>query len=393
MDAVLPARPAATDPDASALLEAVRAAALLGWLSVVAVLVGLAVGLPVQHDAAVLGATIAGAAGHASLGLLPWARLLPTRRGRILLNLWSGALVAGVCGLVLTAGGASRMDLVFFLVVPFLAMVHDGRALVGWLLVAVAAFLASTLLTSDPLPRAEAVLHLVLLGASAALGRQLAGAIRRQTLARVEAIRRAELEGAMLAEGHHRVKNSLQVVADLLLLGRPSGADPASVAAFEHAESRIRSIAAVHDVLADRRGGRVPAADLLRAVLAAAGDAVVADVAPVELPFQQAQHLGVVVNELVVNAHQHGSGAVRVALTAGDARPTGARGRERTRLTLTVADEGGGPGAADWDAPGLGLRLVRQVVEQGLGGTLERGGDAGAVTVRFDVEHDARPGR
>nr|WP_246852238.1 sensor histidine kinase [Patulibacter sp. SYSU D01012] len=199
----------------------------------------------------------------------------------------------------------------------------------------------------------------------------------------------------MLAEGHHRVKNSLQVVADLLLLGRPAGGDPAAAAAFEHAESRIRSIAAVHDVLAARRGGRVPAGELLDAVLAAAaGDgAVVADVAPIDLPFQQAQHLGVVVNELVVNAHQHGAGAVRVALAADAARPAAPRGRERTRVTLTVADAGGGPSAAAWDAPGLGLRLVRQVVEQGLGGSLERDGDAGAVTVRFDVEHDARPGR
>ncbi|MGX6450000.1 hypothetical protein ACVU7I_18340, partial [Patulibacter sp. S7RM1-6] len=67
--------------------------------------------------------------------------------------------------------------------------------------------------------------------------------------------------------------------------------------------------------------------------------------------------------------------------------------RERTAVTLTVADEGGGPSAAEWAAPGLGLRLVRQVVEQGLGGTLERDGDAGTVAVRFDVEHDARPGR
>ncbi|MGX6449961.1 histidine kinase dimerization/phosphoacceptor domain -containing protein, partial [Patulibacter sp. S7RM1-6] len=284
---------------------------------------------------AVLAATVAGAAAHASLGLLPWPRLLPTRRGRMLLNLWSGALVAGVCGLVLTAGGASRMDLVFFLVVPFLAMVHEGRALGLWLLVAAAAFLSSTLLTTDPLPRAEAVLHLVLLGASAALGRQLAGAIRRQTSARVEAIRRAELEGAMLAEGHHRVKNSLQVVADLLLLGRPEDADPEVASAFEHAETRIRSIAAVHDVLAARRGGRVPAAELLDGVLAAAGPAATVEVAtPVELPFQQAQHLGVVVNELVVNAHQHGAGAVRVRLRAEGPLPATPRGRERTAVTL-----------------------------------------------------------
>lgn len=42
------------DPSSDALIEAVRAAALLGWLSIVAVLVGIAVGLPVQHESVVL---------------------------------------------------------------------------------------------------------------------------------------------------------------------------------------------------------------------------------------------------------------------------------------------------------------------------------------------------
>lgn len=370
-------------PDAPALLEAVRAAALLGWLSVAAVLVGLATGLPVAHDEVVLGTTLVAAVGHAGLGLLPWARLLPTPRGRLLLNLWSAALVAGVCGLVLTAGGLSRLDLLFFLVVPFLAIVHHGRPLVLWLTAAAAAYLAATLCTSGPLPRSELVLHGLLLVASGTLGRQLAGAIRRQTVARGEAIRRAELEGAMLAEGHHRVKNSLQVVADLLLLGRP-GDDGTAGEAFDHAAARIRSIAAVHDVLAQRRGGRVPADDLLRAVIDAAHPGpTTLDADPVALVFGRAQNLGVVVNELVTNAHEHGRGPVAVRL-----RHDPARGR----ATLEVQDAGPGPSDAAWGHPGLGLRLVRQVVAGGLGGTIDRG-DAGVVAVRFSTDDDAHPGR
>jgi two-component sensor histidine kinase len=377
-------RQAPDGPDAPALLEAVHAAALLGWLSVLAVLVGLATGLPVAHDEVVLGTTVLAAIGHAGLGLLPWARLLPTPRGRLLLNLWSAALIAGVCGLVLTAGGSSRLDLLFFLVVPFLAMVHHGRALALWLGAAAAAYVASTLLTTDPLPRSDLVLHGLLLVGSAALGLQLAGAIRRQTLARVEAIRRAELEGAMLAEGHHRVKNSLQVVADLLLLGRPDdAADGTAGEAFDHAAARIRSIAAVHDVLAERRGGRVPADELLRAVVDAAhAGPTTLHADPVALPFGRAQNLGVVVNELVTNAHEHGRGPVAVRLSHdADAR----------RVTLEVQDTGTGPSDAAWADPGLGLRLVRQVVEQGLRGRIDR--DAAVVSVRFSTDDDAHPGR
>jgi two-component sensor histidine kinase len=362
------------DPAADALIEAVRAAALLGWLSIVAVLVGIAVGLPVQHESVVLITTALGAAGHAALGLLPWARILPTRRGRLLLDAWSAALLGGVGGLVVTAGGAARLDLLFFLVVPFLAMVHEGRRLVPWLAAAAATFVASVLLAVDPLPRPEAALHLLLLAAAAVLGRQLAGAIRRQTNARTEAIRRAELEGAMLAEGHHRVKNSLQVVADLLLLARPD--DAAGGDAFDQAGARIRSIAAVHDVLASRSGGRVPADELLAAVVDAAHPgATTLDAAPVALPFQQAQHLGVVVGELVTNAHRHGEGAVRVTLVV-----------DRDAAEVTVVDDGPGPSAERWASPGLGLRLVRQVVEQGLRGSLDAG-DRGIV-VRFGVDRD-----
>jgi two-component sensor histidine kinase len=380
-----PPRRAPDEPDAPALLEAVRAAALLGWLSVVAVLVGLAIGLPVAHDELVLATTIAAAIGHAGLGLLPWARLLPTPRGRLLLNAWSAALVAGVCGLVLTAGGSSRLDLLFFLVVPFLTMVHRGRPLVLWLGAAAGAYVAATLLATDPLPRSELVLHALLLVASAALGHQLAGAIRRQTVARGEAIRRAELEGAMLAEGHHRVKNSLQVVADLLLLGRPDDADGGTAGeAFDHAAARIRSIAAVHDVLAERGGGRVPADDLLRAVVDAAHPGPTTLTAePVALAFGRAQNLGVVVNELVTNAHEHGAGPVAVRLE---------HDADAGRATLEVQDAGPGPSDAAWAEPGLGLRLVRQVVEGGLRGSIDRG-DAGVVVVRFSTDDDAHPGR
>ncbi|MSW53441.1 MAG: hypothetical protein F2817_21445, partial [Actinobacteria bacterium] len=235
-------------------------------------------------------------------------------------------------------------------------------------------FVLTAVLAVDPLPRSEAVLHRVLLAAAATLGRQLAVARRRPTQGRTEAVRRAELEGAMLAEGHHRVKNSLQVVADLLMLARPD--DDAGGEAFDQAGARIRSIAAVHAVLASRSGGRVPADELLGAVVDAAHPGgTTLDVAPVALPFQQAQHLGVVVNELVTNALQHGEGLVRVSLSTDDGV-----------AVVRVADEGPGPSPESWASPGLGLQLVRQVVEQGLRGTLEPAD--GVVAARFRLERD-----
>jgi two-component sensor histidine kinase len=386
------------DPDVDLRLGSVGVAALLGWVSIGAVLLGLATGLPVRHQDLVLATTVAAAVGHAALGLLPWSRLLGTRRGRLLLDLWAGALVAGVVGLVLTAGGASRLDLLFFLVVPWLATLQEGRRRVAWLAAAALAFGVTLAVAPAPLPTAEALLHAVLVAGAAILAALLSSAARRQARGRAAAIRRAELEGAMLAEGHHRVKNSLQVVADLLLLGRPAEepqADAAGgasgqrraasgeAAAFDQAAARIRAIAAVHDVLAARSGGRVPAADLLAAVVAAGDpDATAIDVGGTDLtfPHQQAQHVGVLVNELLTNAHRHGVApyAVTLAVRDGEAR-------------LTVADAGPGVPDAAWSSPGLGLRLVRQVAVQGLGGRLER--QPHAVAVCFRVDDDAHPGR
>ncbi len=369
------------DPEVDLLLGAVGVAALLGWVSIAAVLLGLATGLPVEHPEVVLATTAIAAIGHAGLGLLPWPRLLATPRGRQLLALWQAALIAGTVGLVLTAGGSSRLDLLFFLAAPWLASVEQGWRRAAWLALAAAGFLASALLAPSPLPAPEIVLHAVLVIGAAILGALLSSTARRQARGRAAAIRRAELEGAMLAEGHHRVKNSLAVVADLLLLGRPD--DPTAARTFDQAETRIRAVAAVHDVLATRSGGRVPADELLAAVVAAAGPAgTELQVASVPLTFQQAQHVGVIVNELVTNAHRHGQPPVQVTLVE----------QEPGALQLTVRDAGPGPqGDAAERRGGLGLRLVQQVTEQGLGGRLEL--VVGGATVWFRIESDAHPRR
>ena len=342
------------------LHETLRAGTALGWTSVAAVVVALSVGVPISDAGLVWALTAVAAVAHLVMARLPWATLLPTPRGRLLIDLWAGGVLISVCGLVLIAGGESRLDLLLLLVVPFLAISNDDnpRALAIWMAVAALAFGICVGFAPDPLPTPEALFHLVLLAGSTLLGLQLARAVR-------EATRRAELEGAMLAEAHHRVKNSLQVVAELLQLGGP--------AAVERASERIQSIAAVHQVLASTRGGRVLAPELLEAVVAGyEGVTVFAE--PLELPFPIAQNLGVVVNELVANAVQHGKPPVSVQLTAG---------------SLVVRDAGGGPPSLE--GSGLGLTLVRQVVRNGLFGEVAL--RDGAVVVTFDPTRDARPRR
>ena len=81
---------------------------------------------------------------------------------------------------------------------------------------------------------------------------------------------RAVMRGVLAQEIHHRVKNNLQTVASLLRLQARSAdaIDPRE--ALEHSVNRILAIAAVHELLTERRDEDVDLADLidrLRAML------------------------------------------------------------------------------------------------------------------------------
>jgi two-component sensor histidine kinase len=336
--------------------EAMRAGQLLGWLSVGAVLCAVLLGLPVDHTRATVGLALAAAVGNAVIPRLP---------ERLTRDLWAAALLAFVAALTFVAGGEARFDLLLFLVLPFIAVTHEGRRLAAWLAAAAAVFALATTLAPAALDEAEIALHAVLLIASVILAVALARATRRTAAAAATAAAQAELEQALLAESHHRIKNSLQTVADLLLLGRPQDG---GAAAFAATAARIRSIAAVHHLLAGERGRAVDADELLRTVAAAVESDVTITADPLRLPAAQAQQLGMIASELLTNAAQHGRPPITVALQrAGD------------DVTLEVRDAG----HAAASEPGLGLTLVRQLAERGLGGTFTL--DGSTATLRFNL--------
>src|SRR5260221_2756697 len=81
---------------------------------------------------------------------------------------------------------------------------------------------------------------------------------------------RAVMRGVLAQEIHHRVKNNLQTVASLLRLQARSSDTIDPREALEHSVNRILAIAAVHELLTERRDEDVELADLidrLRAML------------------------------------------------------------------------------------------------------------------------------
>ena len=181
---------------------------------------------------------------------------------------------------------------------------------------------------------------------------------------------RAVMRGVLAQEIHHRVKNNLQTVASLLRLqARSSDAvDPRE--ALEHSVNRILAIAAVHELLTERREEDVELADLfdrLRAMLVqgvGGGKDVTASLEPVSLSGARATALALVFAELLQNALEHGGDHVRVELRRRDGD-----------VMLAISDDGGG--VPDDIATGTGLSIVRALVRDELRGTLDLRAEGG----------------
>jgi two-component system, sensor histidine kinase PdtaS len=179
---------------------------------------------------------------------------------------------------------------------------------------------------------------------------------------------RAVMRGVVAQEIHHRVKNNLQTVASLLRLqARAHEVDPRK--ALSDSANRILAIAAVHEVLTERRDEDVDLGQLvdrLRAMLVqglGAGKNVRSRVEAVSLHGARATALALVFSELLQNALEHGGDEVHVELARDDGR-----------VLLTVADNGRW---TDTSEEGTGLSIVRALVRDELKGTLSLASDGG----------------
>jgi two-component sensor histidine kinase/putative methionine-R-sulfoxide reductase with GAF domain len=186
---------------------------------------------------------------------------------------------------------------------------------------------------------------------------------------------RAVMRGVLAQEIHHRVKNNLQTVASLLRLQarNTESVDPRE--ALEHSVNRILAIAAVHELLTERREEDVELANLfdrLRAMLVqgvGGGKNVSSSFAEVTLPGARATALALVFAELLQNALEHGGSRIAVELARRDGD-----------VVLAITDDGdglGGDGTAGKATGGTGLSIVRALVRDELRGTLELSAEGG----------------
>jgi two-component sensor histidine kinase len=175
---------------------------------------------------------------------------------------------------------------------------------------------------------------------------------------------------ASLREVHHRVKNNLQTVGALLRLqSRRVEADEAREALAE-AGRRVAAIAAIHEVLAQEPGDRIDFDAVLDRLLAVERDLASAYSPGVDIQrdgsigiieTELASPLAMAVSEIVHNAVEHAGASTIVVVPR----------RAQSCIEVDVRDDG--RGLAEDMVEGLGLQIVRSLVEQDLDGHLTMG--------------------
>jgi PAS domain S-box-containing protein len=211
---------------------------------------------------------------------------------------------------------------------------------------------------------------------------------RKQTEAALRALN-VELEGriaagaaqlrereVMLQEIHHRVKNNLQIMSSLINMQVRTLADDTSRTALRECQSRIRTMALIHEKLYESNDyASIHLSEYIKSlsedVIAASGSSMIdirleLELEDISTSVDRAIPCGMILNELITNALKHAftpsaRGTIRVGLQRVG----------RHELALTVSDDGIGM-SGDFSShkyTSLGAQLVTTLVAQ-LGGTV-----------------------
>lgn len=194
----------------------------------------------------------------------------------------------------------------------------------------------------------------------------------------------------LLKEIHHRVKNNLQTISSLLSLQSYNIADPGVKIAVKESQERVKSMALIHQMLYQQE--KLSEIDfglylqrLAESVSSGYGDKAATisyhvDCNNVALDIDTAIPLGLIANELIVNAYKYAftgktSGNILISLSRNS----------NNKCLFRIKDNGIGiPGHISPEGAGtLGLRLVSLLVRQIKGAIVFSGVNGTEITITF----------
>ncbi|MBP7737779.1 MAG: PAS domain-containing protein [Spirochaetes bacterium] len=196
----------------------------------------------------------------------------------------------------------------------------------------------------------------------------------------------------LLKEVHHRVKNNLQVIVSLLTLQSQKTEDPHLIQQFIIAENRIKSMAAIHEILYRTENfTSINFAEYIKTIsyqlLNVYGNenikpSLIFNLDPVYLGITQAVPCGLIVNEILTNSFKYAfppewSGDPKIEISM--------RIEDDNTVDLVLSDNG--IGTPDKNQPEtnetLGLTLIEILTKQINGRFSYDGSDGTRITIRF----------
>lgn len=203
-----------------------------------------------------------------------------------------------------------------------------------------------------------------------------------------------EYQEALVREVHHRVKNNLQTMISLIGL-EAAQTKNADVKAFARTITRhIQSVSLTYEMLSRSDSDAVNVKYLLTKLTENLHNyvltlqptiSIIIEGDNVKLPANLASTVALIVNELLQNSLKYAffgrkSGEIHIVIQRGDAFST-----------LIVSDNGCG---YDLNAApvgtGLGMRLIRSLVESSLHGALDVKTDMSGTSTRFTVQNPSK---
>ena len=189
-------------------------------------------------------------------------------------------------------------------------------------------------------------------------------------------------QSLFIAELDHHVKNLLTRVA---AVAKDTREDSGSLDAYIQAlDRRIRSMADAHALLSQSRWDGVDLAALVRCQLAPNGTEANTTIAGphVTLPVAATQVLAMVLHELATNAAKYGAlstphGRVEVNWNHGP-------GEDAANLSIAWREIGGPAVAASPDCR-YGVRIIRDLIPQELGGSVDLAFESGGICCKIEI--------
>ncbi len=175
----------------------------------------------------------------------------------------------------------------------------------------------------------------------------------------------------LLKEIHHRVKNNLHVIANLLDLQTEYVTDENLLDLFADSQTRIQAMALIHEQLYQAKDfGHIDFSEYIHRLMSnlsfSWGDQMrsvqtIIEADPIQINLDTAIPCGLLINELVTNAFKHAfpggrAGCVKIQLSRCPDQ----------KLSLKIQDDGiGFPSGIDWQSSAsLGLKLVQILARQ-----------------------------